>query len=151
VLFTLLYLGIGLMGLWIGLARRDVPPFTARWLRDTVITFLLISTIFLPALIFIVRSFFTKYGPFEIKQPGALELYQDKIRYRFPRGSWQERPARDLECIILKPLTKQGTPRYALVLEFAGDKRLIIGQERAAQFGESPEQMRLIIERLYRK
>lgn len=164
VLFVLLYLGIGLMGLWIGLARGDVPPFTGRWLRDTALTFALVSTIFLPALVWIVRSFFTEYGPFESKQPGALELYHDKIRYRLPRGPWHERTARDLRRVTLKPspaiawarvddvVIEQDITRYVLVLEFVGaDERLIIDQARAAQFGESPERLHMVIKQLYGK
>jgi len=160
-LFILFYLGIGLMGLWLGLARGDVPPFTWRWLRDIALVFLLVSTLFLPALIFIMRSFFTKYGPFKIEQPVAWELYRDKIRYRFPRGPWQERGARDLQRVTLEPLPftvrarasgfiiKQNMMRYMLVLEFVGDKRLVIDQERAAQFGESPERLHVMINQLY--
>jgi Leucine-rich repeat (LRR) protein len=166
VLFVMLYLGIGLMGLWIGLARGVVPPFTGRWLRDTAFTFLLVSTIFLPALIFIIRSFFTKYGPFEIKQPAALELYRGKIRYRFPRGPWQERPACDLQSMALTPLpfavraradsatgsrtiVEQEVTRHMLVLEFVDAERLVIDQERAAQFGESPERLHMMFKQLY--
>ncbi|MBN1922212.1 MAG: leucine-rich repeat domain-containing protein, partial [Anaerolineae bacterium] len=59
ILFTVVYLGIALIGLWISLARGDVPPFTWRSLWDTLIIFLLVSVLFLPALIWILRSFFT--------------------------------------------------------------------------------------------
>jgi hypothetical protein len=163
VLFVVIYLGIGLMGLWIGLARGDVPPFTARWARDTAITFLLVSTFFLPALIFIVRSIFTEYGPFETKQPGALELYQDKIRYRFPRSLWHEYPARDLRRVTLQSLPftvrtraagaiiEQQMTRYMLFLEFADDVRLVIDQERAVQFGQTPERLYAMLTQLYGK
>lgn len=163
VLFVAIYLGIGLMGLWIGLARGDVPPFTARWAWDTAITFLLVSVLFVPALIFILRSFFTPYGPFRLEQPSALELYRDRVRYRFPRSSWQERPARDLRRVEVQPLPftvraraegaiiEQPMTRYMLVLEFTGAARLVIDQERAAQFGETPERLRALCEELYQK
>ena len=161
VLFVLLYLGLGLMGLWIGLAQGDAPPFTGEWLLPTVIFFLMISVFFLPALIFVIRSLLTRYGPFKIEQPVAWEFYRDKIRYRFPRSGWYERPARDLERVTLEPLpfrararyggalVLQRVMRYIVVLEFTGDTRLVIGQERAAQFGESLERLRATIRELY--
>ena len=161
MLFVLLYLGLGLMGLWIGLAQGDAPPFTGEWLLPTVIFFLMISVFFLPALIFVIRSLLTRYGPFKIEQPVAWEFYRDKIRYRFPRSGWYERPARDLERVTLGPLpfrararyggalVLQRVMRYIVVLEFTGDTRLVIGQERAAQFGESLERLRATIRKLY--
>jgi len=159
VLFVLLYLGLGLIMLWTGLARGDVPPFTWRWARDAALFFLLISVVFLPALILVLRSFFTRYGPGKMLQPSAMELYLDQIRYRFPRSSWQERPAADLQRVALEslPVTvmvdkiEQEVTRYMLVLEFSGGDRLVIEQERAAQFGKTPEQLRAVFKKVYRK
>lgn len=163
LLFILLYLGIGLMGIWIPLGRGDVPPLTWRWARDTGLTFLLVSTLFLPALFFILRSFFTSWGPFGIKQPNALELRPDEIRYRFPRGAWQTRPARDLQRVVLESepvmvraraagaLIEERVMVYRIVLVFVDGEQLTIDQERAVQFGESPERLYQLLKRLYNK
>ncbi len=160
-LFVLLYLGLGLMGLWLGLAQGDVPPFTKEWLLPTLFFFLMVSLIFVPALILVLRGLLTRYGPFKIEQPVAWEFYPDIIRYRFPRGPWQERAARELQGVALEPLpfrararyggalVSQQMVRYGLVLTFADDTRLVIGQERAAQFGETRERLQAIIRDLY--
>jgi hypothetical protein len=163
VLFILLYLGIGLMGVWIPLGRGDVPPLTWRWARDAGLTFLLVSTLFLPALVFIVRSFFTAYGPFEIPQPSAWEWHSGEIRYRFPRGAWQTRPARDLQRVVLESepvkvraraagaLIEERVMVYRIVLVFVDGEQLTIDQERAVQLGESPERLYQLLKRLYNK
>jgi len=41
--------------------------------------------------------------------------------------------------------------RYMLVLGFVGNVRLVIDQERAAQFGETPERPHISIKQLYGK
>jgi hypothetical protein len=148
VLFVLLYLGLGLVGLWIGLVQGNVPPFTKEWLQSTVLFFLMISVLFLPALIYVIRSLVTRYGPFNIEQPVAWEFYLEQIRYRFPSSGWYERPARDLQRVD-RSIVQQGTKRYMLVLEFADGARLAIDQERAAQFGESLERLHATIGELY--
>jgi len=163
ILFTILYLGIGLMGLWISLARGDVPPFTWRWLRDTLILFLLVSALFLPALIWILRSFFTAYGPFRIKQPVALELHPQSLRYRFPFRPWQMYSITDLQDIWVESvqvevraraagvILSQPVVRLMLLLEFGDSTRLVVDQERAVQLGTSVEQLRAILKQVYGK
>jgi len=163
ILFTALYLGIGLMGLWISLARGDVPPFTWRWLRDTLILFLLVSALFLPALLWILRSFFTAYGPFGIKQPVALELYPQSLRYRFPFRPWQMYSVTDLQRVWVESvpvevrsraagaILSQQVMRLMLRLEFSDGTRLVVDQERAVQLGTSVEQLRAILKQVYGK
>ncbi len=162
VLFVLLYLGLGLVGLWVPLLQGDERVFTWPWLRNVLLFFLMLSALFLPATIWIIRSFFTPYGPFKIKQPSLIELYRDKIRYRFPRGGWRERPATALRQAQLSPLPtkvrvrvqgggviEQTVTLYFLTLAFDDGEQLIIGQERATQFGVSPEQLHVILKQLY--
>jgi len=163
VLFTALYLGIGLMGLWTSLARGDVPPFTWRWLRDTLILFLLVSALFLPALFWILRSFFTAYGPFRIKQPVALELHPQSLRYRFPFRPWQMSSVTDLQRVWVESvpvevraraagaILSQQVVRLMLLLEFSDSTRLVVDQERAVQLGTSVEQLRAILQQVYGK
>jgi hypothetical protein len=163
LLFTAVYLGIGLMGLWISLARGDVPPFTWLWLRDTLIVFVIVSALFLPVLIWILRSFFTAYGPFQIRQPVALELLPQSLRYRFPLRPWQVRSADDLQRIWVESIPveararadgvviSQLVTRIMLLLEFSDNTRLIVDQERAMQLNTSVEQLREILKQVYGK
>lgn len=163
VVFVLLYLGIGLLGVWIPLGRGDIPPLTWRWARDAGLTFLLVSALFLPALFFIVRSFFTAYGPLEIPQPSAWELLPGEIRYRLPRGAWQTRPAHTLQRVELESepvkvraraqgaIIEERVMVYWIVLVFADGEQLTISQERAAQFGESSERLYQLLKRLYNR
>lgn len=134
------------------ITRGVVRPGTARWLA---------AIAGLGAIAFVVPTLFTRHGPFKIEQPVAWELYPDRIRYRFPRGRWHEHPARDLRSVTPKPLSltarvrvdgvrvQQDVTHHVLLLEFTGGKRLCVGQERAFQFGESPERLHEIVKRLY--
>jgi hypothetical protein len=171
VLLTLVYLGIGLLGLWLSLVQGDVPPLTWAWLRGTLILFVLTSLLFVPALVFIVRGLLTKRGPFRIEQPVALQLFHDRLRYRFPRrllaraprrgDVWHERPAQTLQQVTLEPipfsararvdgvLVSQRMTRYALLLTFEDGARLIVDRERAAQWSQTLETLRAIITQLY--
>jgi hypothetical protein len=155
VLFVGLYLFLGSAGLW---STTEPRPLSPEGWRSAFFFFALISVVFLPALIFVLYSLFTRYGPRKIEQPAAWEFYPDRLRYRFFRGLWSERPACDVQHITLEPLT--GTVRggrgieqkmtiYMLVLEFNDGQRLVIGQERAVQFGETLEQLYVIIKELY--
>ncbi|MEJ5308421.1 MAG: leucine-rich repeat domain-containing protein [Anaerolineae bacterium] len=158
VLFILFYLGIGLLGIWSGLARGEIPPFDTAWVRNSLIFFALISVVFLPALIIVLRALTTRYGPFKMEQPIAWEFHRERIRYRFPRGGWQEQPARALQRVTLRPRTvtvrsgrgiEQEVTLYMLVLEFADATLLVIDQERAVQFGQTPERLHALIGELY--
>ncbi|MGC9393441.1 MAG: leucine-rich repeat domain-containing protein [Anaerolineae bacterium] len=165
VLLVLIYLGIGLLGIWTGLARGEIPPFNTVWVRNALIFFAMISVFFLPALIYVIYRLLTKYGPFKMEQPVAWEFYRDRIRYRFPRGDWEEQPASALQSLTLKPLrTRVRAVRgietevtlYMLVLEFADDtqgnpKILVIDQERTVQFGQTPERLHVMLTQLYGK
>lgn len=163
LLFTAVYLGIGLMGLWIALARGDVPPFTWLWLRDTLIVFVIVSALFLPVLIWILRSFFTAYGPFQIRQPVALELFPQSLRYRFPLRPWQVRSVDELQRVWVESvpvevrartegaILSQEVVHVMLLLEFGDSTRLVVGQERATQLNTSVEQLRELFKRMYGK
>ncbi len=160
VLLALFYLGFGLMGLWMELAQGNAPPFRTESLQSIAIWFLVLSVVFIPALIVVIRALLTRYGPFQIEQPIAWEFYPERIRYRLPRGSWQEKPAHDLQRARLQALpfkvrgargVQQKMTSYALVLEFAGGEQLVVEQERAVQFGESVERLHAIIQDLYGK
>jgi hypothetical protein len=170
VLLILIYLGLGLLGLWTGLAQGKIPPVTPDWLRSILIFFGMISLIFVPAIVFVISRLVSKFGPFKIEQPVALELYPDKLRYRFPRGpwghrdgTWHERLASELERVELEPLpytvrarvdgalVSQKMVRYLLLLTFDDDTRLALDQERAAQWGETTEELYALIKRLYGK
>jgi hypothetical protein len=159
VLFILFYLGVGLSGIWSGLARGEIPPFNTVWVRNSLIFFGMISLLFLPATIFVLHSLFTKYGPFKMERPIAWEFHRDRIRYRFPRGAWQERSAGALQSVTLNPLSvrvrggrgiETQVTLYALVLEFTNDTPLIIDQERAVQFRQTPEQLHALLTGWYR-
>lgn len=158
VLLALIYLGIGLLGIWSGLARGEIPPFNTVWVRNSLIFFLMISVFFVPALIIVIRGLTTKYGPFKMEQPVAWEFYRDRIHYRLPRGDWQERPASALLRVTLRPRIatarggrgiKQEVTLYMLILEFADADPLVIDQERAVQFGQTPERLHMLIGDLY--
>ncbi len=158
MLLALIYLGLGLMGIWSGLARGVVPPFNTLWVRNSLIFFLMIGVFFVPALIIVIRGLTTRYGPFKMEQPVAWEFYRGHIRYRLPRSDWQERSARDLQRVTLRPRTatarggrgiEQQVTLYMLVLEFTSANPLVIDQERAVQFGQTPEQLHAMIGELY--
>ncbi len=157
VLFILIYLGIGLMGIWSGLARGVIPPFNTLWVRNALLFFLMVSLIFVPALIVVLHSLLTKYGPFKIAQPVAWQFYQQRICYRLPRSHWQERPASDLRHILLYPRVhqvraqgiEQPVTLYMLILEFNDGAQLVIDQERATQFGQTPERLWAMLMELY--
>jgi len=158
VLLALIYLGIGLLGIWSGLARGEIPPFNTAWVRNSLIFFAMISVVFLPALIIVIRGLTTRYGLLKMEQPVAWEFYRERIRYRLPRGDWQERPARELLRVTLRPRTatarggrgiEQEVTLYMLVLEFANADPLVIDQERAVQFGQTPEQLHALLTQLY--
>jgi hypothetical protein len=160
VLFILIYLGLGLIGLWSGLAQGVVPPFNTPWVRNSLIFFAILSVVFLPALIIVIYSLTTKYGPFKIEHPVAWEFYQDRIRYRLPRSGWEERSASALQHVTLQPLPVrvrggpgivQKVTLYMLILEFADGRRLVIGHERAVQFGQTPERLHAMLAQLYGK
>jgi hypothetical protein len=164
VLLVLIYLGIGLLGLWTGLAQGEIPPLEPDWLRGTLIFFGMISLLFVPAIVFALHSLSTKFGPFKIERPVALELYRDKLRYRFPRsGQWHERSARGLRRISLNPLSTtvrvnvdgarvgQEVTLHMVLLEFDNGARLAIDQERAFQWRQTPERLYAIIRRLYKQ
>jgi len=158
VLLVLIYLGIGLLGIWSGLARGEIPPFDTVWVRNSLIFFAMISVIFLPALIIVIRGLVTMYGPFNMEQPAAWEFYRDRIRYRLPRGDWREQSAGALQSVTLRPRTvtarggrgiEQEVTLYMLVLEFANAGALVIDQERAVQFGQTPERLHALLTQLY--
>jgi len=158
VLLALIYLGIGLLGIWSGLARGEIPPFNTAWVRNSLIFFAMISVVFLPALIIVIRGLTTKYGPFKMEQPVAWEFYRDYIRYRLPRGDWQERSARELQSMVLRPRnvtvrSRRGIERevtlYTLILEFSSADPLVIDQERAVQFRQTPERLHQMLAQLY--
>jgi hypothetical protein len=171
VLLVLAYLGIGLSGLWVGWARGTVPPFTWARLRGPGMLFALTSLLFVPAILLVVRGLRTHVGPFGVEQPVALQLFRDRLRYRFPRRPlgrasrrgdvWHERPARDLQHAALEPvpfsaqarvagaLASRRTTRYVVRLTFEDGAQWVVGQERAAQWGQTPEQLHAIIEQLY--
>lgn len=162
-LLVLLYLGLGLLGIWIGLARGEIPPFNTVRGRNALIFFALISVFFVPALIISIRSLWTRYGPYRMERPVAWEFYGDRIRYRFPRGGWTEHSAHALQSLTLQPLPARvrggrgietTVMLYNLVLEFAEDTggsapTLVIDHERAAQFGQTPERLYQMIVYLY--
>lgn len=160
VLFIFVYLGLGLIGIWSGLAQGEIPPFNTAWVRNSLIFFALISVVFLPALIVVLRALTTRYGPFKMEQPIAWEFYRERIRYRFPRGGWQERSARALQRMTLQPLPTSvrggrgieiTVTLHMLVLEFAEADPLVIDQERAVQFGQTPERLHALLTQLYGK
>ncbi|HOT93329.1 MAG TPA: leucine-rich repeat domain-containing protein [Anaerolineae bacterium] len=156
VLLFFIYLGIGLMGIWSGLAQGIV--FNASRLRDALLLFLMVSVIFVPALIIVIHGLVTKYGPFRMEQPIAWQFYRDRIRYRLPRSDWYERSAGDLQGVFLHPQVsyvraqgiEQPVTLYMLVIEFNDGVRLVIDQERASQFGQTPERLYTLIRGLYR-
>ncbi len=95
-----------------------------------------------------------------MEQPIAWEFHRERIRYRFPRGGWQEQPARALQRVTLRPRTvtvrggrgiEQEVTLYMLVLEFADAIPLVIDHERAVQFGQTPERLHALLTQLYRK
>ncbi len=158
LLFILIYLGFGLIGIWSGLVRGEIPPFNTTWVRNALIFFAMISIVFMPALVIIIHSLFTKYGAFKRERPVAWEFYRDRIRYRFPRGDWQEHPARALQRMTLQPLPVRIRSRrgietaitlYMLVLEFTSANPLVIDHERAVQFGQTPERLYHLLRNLY--
>ncbi|MBN1877029.1 MAG: leucine-rich repeat domain-containing protein [Anaerolineae bacterium] len=158
VLFIGLYLGFSLLGLWMSLAQMPLRDFTPDHWRSILFFFLMISVIFVPVLIFVIRSFFTRYGPRNIEQPVAWEFYPDRLRYRFPRSEWYKRPARDLQRITLEPIrvtvrgsasVKQQVTIYMIVLEFSDSHRLAISQGQAVAFGSSTEKLYSLISRYY--
>ncbi|MFP4346353.1 MAG: hypothetical protein ACLFU8_16805, partial [Anaerolineales bacterium] len=165
VLFlALIYVGLGLAPLWSALFSGDAPPFDPDLLKGAAILFLMLSVIFLPALIFAFYALFARKGTMA-KHPVEYELYPDRIRYRYLRQStWEERPARELKRVILEtfPVSVQTRAEglrfthrvtaHALLLEFAGHKRnkqLVIDRERALQFGKRPENLYELFRRLY--
>jgi hypothetical protein len=167
----LTYLGISLSGLWVGWVRGTVPPFTWERLRGPAILFALTSLLFVPAILLVVRGLRTRVGPFGVEQPVALQLFRDRLRYRFPRrplrrtprrgGVWHERPARDLQRVTLAPvpfsaqarvdgaLVSRRTTRYVLFFTFEDGMRLVVDPERAAQWGQTPENLHAIFAELY--
>jgi hypothetical protein len=163
LLLVLLYLGLGLAPLWSALFSGDAPPFDPDLLKGASILFLMLSVIFLPALIFAAHALFTKKGM--AKHPVEYELHPDRIRYRYLRRStWEERPAHELKRVILEtfPVSVQTRAEgmrfthrvtaHALRLEFAGhrrNKQLVIDRERALQFGKRPENLYELFRRLY--
>jgi hypothetical protein len=148
-----------------------VPPFTWARLRGPRILFVLTSLLFVPAILLVVQRLRTHVGPFGIAQPVALHLFRDRLRYRFPRRPlgraprrgdvWHERPARDLQHAALAPvpfsaqarvagaLASRRTTRYVVRLTFADGAQWVVGQERAAQWGQTPEQLHAILGQLY--
>lgn len=117
----------------------------------------LASLIFLPVIaIFVV-------GWFKPRQPSELQLTAGEIRFRYPLGSWQTWAGDELSSIELQPMNlpvlvsrpvrvwgiRGGTIVYPLSLHFAGQRRLLIDQDRAWQFGYSPERLFDILRRLY--
>ncbi|MBN2003303.1 MAG: hypothetical protein JXA21_08100, partial [Anaerolineae bacterium] len=131
--------------------------------RNALIFFAMISVFFVPALIISIRSLWTRYGPYRMERPVAWEFYGDRIRYRFPRGEWAERPAHALQSLTLQPLPvsvrggrgiETTVMLYNLVLEFAGDTgnsalTLVIDHARAVQFGQTPERLHPMLAYLY--
>jgi hypothetical protein len=165
VLFILIYLGIGLLGIWSGLARGEIPPFNTLWVRNSLIFFAMVSVLFLPALIYLIYSLLTWYGPFKLDRPFAWAFYRDHIRYRFLRGAWKEQSAGALQSLALQPLPvrvraargiETEVTLYMLVLKFAvdtqdGPRTLVIDHERAVQFGQTPERLHAMLTALYGK
>ncbi len=157
VLVTLLYLGFGLLGLWMPWLQGLAPPFTSSMLTGAAIMFGMISIFFLPALIIVVHGLLTPYGPYKTKQPSALELTPRELRYHFPRGPWYTRSASAVQRIWLElaPVNTQvdgvsiTMPHHLLFIEFSDGERLVINQERARQFGTSPEQLYVVFNTLY--
>jgi len=155
----LVYLGIGLTPLWSGMMRGEIPPLTTAQVRDTLIFFFMVSLIFIPALIIVIHGLTTRYGPFKTAQPVAWQFYRERIRYRLPRSSWHERAAGDLRHVGLHPRVsyvraqgiEQPVTLYMLVLEFNDGAQLVIDQERAVQFGQTPERLHAILAQLYGK
>ncbi|GEM_PF-1255715 len=165
VLFVLIYLGFGLMGLWIGMARGEIPPLNTVWVRNTLVFFAMISILFLPALIIMIRSLLTKYGPYNMERPVAWEFFRERIRYRFPRSDWEEQSAGALQSLTLQPMPfrvraargiETTVMLYNLILEFADDmqgssRALVIDRDRAVQFGQTPERLHQMLAQLYGK
>jgi hypothetical protein len=109
----------------------------------------LTGLIFVPALIAFV------VGSFKFKQPVDLVFAADAVRFRFPFRAWQARPVSDLERIYLEPVQARlrwgvRVTYYTLVLRFVGGPSLRIGQDRAWQFGYSPDRLHAAIGQLYR-
>jgi hypothetical protein len=152
VILLAFYLGTGLAGLWVPAWQGTEPA-----LLPGLLIMGLVSLIFLPVIaIFVV-------GWFKPRQPSELRLTVDEVRFRYLLGSWQIWAGDELSSIELQPMhlpvwgsrpvriwgTRGGTIVYPLSLHFSGQRRLLIDQDRAWQFGYSPERLFDVLRRLY--
>jgi hypothetical protein len=95
------------------------------------------------------------------RQPYKLVLTEDVIRFRYPLRDWRAWAVRDLRHITLRPVSQQvayrtrrgrgwrTVTRYNLVLTFSEGRTLAISEERALQFGMSPQDLHVLFQRLY--
>ena len=155
VIAVALYLGIGLLPAWDALLKGHGPPLAPEVARSTTILFFIMSAVFIPAIVLFV------VGSFKLKQPSALVLTEDEIRFRFPFQGWRVREADELERVYLDPVHRTVSARYegaavsvemthyTLVLRFEDGLELWIDLDRALQFGTSPERLHLVLSRLY--
>lgn len=161
VLFIAIYLGIGLIGLWMPLAQGNLLPLNREGWLGILIPFALVSALFVPALIFIVQSFLGERGAFGLVRPIEIILQRDEIRYRTPSSPWKQQALSDLRSITIKTLhssvrvsysgavVREQIKQYMLQLNFADDQNWIIDEERARQFGYSAEGLTALLQQLY--
>lgn len=145
----ILYLGIGLAGFWVPYLQGQPPDY-----GFALFLFAGISVFFLPGIFIFASEALNKQQPIE------MVLTDETVRFRLPRGSWQTLPAEQLSVIELEqvkfPVSVTNFPAriwsetttYQLILKF-NTQKLIIGQDRAKQFGFQPEQLRGVFQQLY--
>ncbi len=148
-LLVMLYMVIGLAGFWVPYIQAQPPAYDF-----ALFLFVAISIFSLPG-IFIFIS-----GTLSAQQPIGMILSSETIHFQLPRGSWQTLPAEQLSVIELEqvkfPVSVTNFPAriwsetttYQLILKF-NTQKLIIGQDRAKQFGFQPEQLRGVFQQLY--
>ncbi|MBN2007097.1 MAG: leucine-rich repeat domain-containing protein [Anaerolineae bacterium] len=149
-LLVMLYLGIGLAGFWVPYIQAQPPAYDF-----ALFLFAGISIFFLPG-IFIFAS-----GTLSAQQPIEMILSNEIIRFRLPGKSWQTLPVEQMSAIELEPvkvpISLTNSPvriwseatAYRIILKFS-TQHLIIGQDRAKQFGCQPEQLYGVFQQLYR-
>lgn len=153
------YLGIGLLPIWSELGK-ETPDFSPVLVRNAVIFFLMLSFFFLPALYAFVVGNIT--GSMVFGQPLAFEFTEREIRYRFPFGLWQKRPADTLQAVVLRDvafnvripgaegaLARETLVSSHVVLAFTDGTTIGISLDRLRQFGVSPHELHARLARLY--
>ncbi len=100
---------------------------------------------------------------FHPRQPYKLALTEDEIHFRYPLSGWRTWPVRALRHIALRPRSQtvfyrtggsrtskaRTVTRYHVALMFSEGRELSINEERALQFGMSPQDLHVLFQRLY--